>query len=754
MKNIRLIRKLLWVFCFFTLISCEDKMEKHYERPDWLRTSTWEVLEREGSYSIFLEGVELAGFRPYLEGKGIATVMAPNDASFIAYLEEKGYSSIRDMPINEIKKLIGFHLLYYSYSKANMENFRPEGEGATDGGNVILDPGMYYKFRTRSSSPVTQHTDLTSSGSEKTLMVYHLERFIPVFSHNFFSSKKIDAKRNYEFFYPGSVWTGDEGFNVSNASVTEYALMSNNGYVYKIDRVLEPLETIYDELKKNPKYSEFLQLYDKSSQWIYDATLTADFGSTLGADSLYLFTHRAPLPPIALEWPISNYVRLDILAYKSYSVFAPSNTALNNFFDNYWKESGYPSLQELDPLVVRILLSEYVYSGSVAFPEEIATGKVANAFGLPFDFNPYTVEDKKMCVNGTYYGVDKIEVPLLFKSVAGPALRWKSFDYFLYSLSVSNLLNSFASDKVKYTLLMPDAQTFEASRYQLATYGTEHVLEGLNDVGEMTAVGEDVAKNIVNSHYTMEEVNLMQDRIKICPITIPYNYWYVKNGKITSSQNFNKILNPDVLEDDIFVALKEVDNNGMTWTNGKVYSYSAPTLGLFEVSNKVDKLQKTLAICNDRRYPYYAFVQLMKKAGMVSGESIGLTGRFILFAPTNEAIRTGLANNKIQGATNASLAEDGTLSGVFNKAELKQYLLNYFIPASTISTCPYPGSKMTSGEYYTYGGEIMEYKDDSKSLTIKLKRENTLECPVSAKYDYFPFAYSDGCFHLIESLLF
>lgn len=32
-----------------------------------------------------------------------------------------------------------------------MENFRPEGEGAYDEGTEILDPGLYYKFRTRSS---------------------------------------------------------------------------------------------------------------------------------------------------------------------------------------------------------------------------------------------------------------------------------------------------------------------------------------------------------------------------------------------------------------------------------------------------------------------------------------------------------------------------------------------------------------------------------------------------------------------------
>lgn len=38
---------------------------------------------------------------------------------------------------------------------------------------------------------------------------------------------------------------------MSNASVKEYQIITNNGYIYNVDRVLEPLETIYDVLKKN-----------------------------------------------------------------------------------------------------------------------------------------------------------------------------------------------------------------------------------------------------------------------------------------------------------------------------------------------------------------------------------------------------------------------------------------------------------------------------------------------------------------------
>lgn len=70
----------------FLLFSCKDRFDEHYEVPEWLKGSAWETLEELGNYSIFLEGVQLAGFKQILEGKSIVTVMAPNDDAFRTYL--------------------------------------------------------------------------------------------------------------------------------------------------------------------------------------------------------------------------------------------------------------------------------------------------------------------------------------------------------------------------------------------------------------------------------------------------------------------------------------------------------------------------------------------------------------------------------------------------------------------------------------------------------------------------------------------
>src|SRR5690606_41369609 len=105
------------------------------------------------------------GFRPYLEGKGVLTVLAPNDEAFADFLTTRGYESVEEMAssdLDELKKVIGFHLLYYSYTKQMMENYRPEGQQF---GESLINRGMYYKFRTRSASPVTQDRKSTRLNS-------------------------------------------------------------------------------------------------------------------------------------------------------------------------------------------------------------------------------------------------------------------------------------------------------------------------------------------------------------------------------------------------------------------------------------------------------------------------------------------------------------------------------------------------------------------------------------------------------------
>nr|WP_320059006.1 fasciclin domain-containing protein [uncultured Bacteroides sp.] len=747
MKNITLTKRMLWVLLLplLSLWGCDDKMSEHYEVPTWLKGSAWEVLEEKGNYTIFLEAIEKAGYRPLMEGKSILTVMAPDDAVFTTYLKGHAYTSVADIEEVELKKLIGFHLLYYSYNKERMENFRPDGDSESDE-DKLVNAGLYYKFRTRSSSKPTVEQDGTTG---KKMTIYHLERFLPVFSHYFFQTKGIDAKTNYEYFYPNSTWKGDNGFNVSNASVSEYAIIADNGYIYSIDQVLEPLETIYTELEKRDNYSEFLNLYDIYSTYEYDKTLSDDYGKAIGVDSLYLHKHGISLPPIAMEWPVSSYQYVRSLSAISYSVFAPSNKALNDFFTRFWDKGGYESLNDIDPLVMKHLLNQFVYGGSVVFPEEINKGEIKNAYGMKISFNTASITDRVMCVNGSLYGMNSMDTPPLFASVAGPAFRDKNSANYLYVLDGSSLMNSLVSDDANFTVLIPTNQQLQESGIYLMNYSTGSMLQ-IQTTDGWSNLGSAAMQQIVNMHSVNAVAGLKTTGTQVCPLQSAFNYWFVKDGRITCNALFNQCIEPEY-NGDPFVPFTEITNNGTAWSNGKAYAYNYNAL--FEADNS-DGLKHDLAACNDQRYPYYAFVQLMKKAGMISGTFIqGLGGRFAAFIPTNEAVEAGLAAGVIPGITNGKFT-NGVLEGTVNAILLSSYLRSYFITSelNVLTTYPYPGSPMKSASYQTPGMSALMYTDNGSSLSVNLAGYSRMGHVIS-KYYYFPFAYYDGCFHLIDAVL-
>ena len=118
--------------------------------------------------------------------------MAPNDEAFASYLKsEYGVNSIEELSVDESKKLIGFHIMYYSFDKNKLINFRPEeGDGATDE-ELMVNAGLYYKFRTKSQDALTLEVVNDTTGQEG--YVYHLERFLPVFSYRMFQTSIITS---------------------------------------------------------------------------------------------------------------------------------------------------------------------------------------------------------------------------------------------------------------------------------------------------------------------------------------------------------------------------------------------------------------------------------------------------------------------------------------------------------------------------------------------------------------------------------
>ena len=236
---------------------------------------------------------------------------------------------------------------------------------------------------------------------------------------------------------------------------------------------------------------------------------------------------------------------------------------------------------------------------------------------------------------------------------------------------------------------------------------------------------------------------------------------FIVDGNIvTSNEKFTSALESEGINRSARVVRIWTSDTEPTYgSNGSTYSFDAEQLFAAESGD----LAYNIAICADHNYPYYCFAQLLREANLISNQimmNLFGKGRFVAFIPTNDAIKRALASNKIPGAIDASFDAEGKLSGTFDAKELANYLNSYFITAAqnVIPSYPYIGSDFKSGRYWservvqTEGATAPQliYTDNGTSLSIQLEGGN--KCQVVSDYDYFPFAYEGGCFHLIDDV--
>lgn len=799
-------------------------MDEYFETPGWIAGSIYEKLEAEGNYSLFLSGVEKAGLTPILNGKAILTVMAPDDQAMQTYLQQNyGVQSFDNIPVEEVKKLIGFHMLYYSYDSQKLTNFRPsEGDGATDQ-QKLTKAGLYYKFRTRSNDPVekasrlieTTNSDGTIDSTYEDVFVYHPDRFLPVFSYMMFRTKGIDAASNYKYFFPETGWTGDGAFQVANANVLNPDDKNNtakNGYIYKIDRVLRPMETIYTELKNSGKYTKFLSFYDQYKNYELSSDLTRDFASTDEQKSVGLYTMTfGNLPAIASEWPIGDYKQITTLSHRAYSIFAPTDQAMQNFFDDYWKVGGYERIEDVPTSQMTTLLLHSIFSEtssskdqSIIFPQEIEEGKIQDSEGnvIKFETDDVPQEDRIICSNGVLYGCAVLTPPAMFNSVTGPAYQYKKYSTFgtMLSSTASNGANmdkTLSADAVRYIMLYPDNDQLANSVAQItvasgspATIMTQPLL-----AETPSALSSAIVQNYVNAHAVMAidgntvlPLNNSQPAVFATMQSSPMKvYWYVKNGKITNSIQFNKTLHyaaNTTTDADVWADFHPLDYRGDVdgWTNGHVYTYDNLLFrGNYEPG---ESFYAIIGDQNrDRDTEFYGWYNLLQAGGFLSAGKVSfMTENCLMFIPTTQAIAKAIAEGRIPGTS----VEEGTAADdpdfftkitVSDKQQLQYYLVRYFVPLSTavITNYPYLGWGETttglengglatlqvmdnSGDAPVVGKSyVLNVFDNGSALSVQTKDlqtgESSQQINVVSTYDYLPFIFNDGVVYFLDDVL-
>jgi uncharacterized surface protein with fasciclin (FAS1) repeats len=622
------------LFGLLVLAGCSKKeFNERYDRPENLADPIYQQLQSIGRYNSLLACIDKAGYKDILSKAGYWTMFAPNDAAFALYFKEKGINSVADIDAATAQKIVKYSLVFNAFKTDRLPDFQSatgwipnmafkRRTAYYDGTNVINVNGkdITYVNSNRNNKGGTTYYTTTDNNN----------KYVPYFLDRFFAPKNLNAS-DYNYFYGQNPYTG---FNVSDAQVINSNIIAENGVIHEINRVLLPLPSIDQYMASNNQYSKFKSLFDKYMvSYLISPEATAKNLENTGKQlDIYVKTFDAGL---AYSPNNENYLKVDDNdgQMEGYSMFAPSNDALNDYINNVLLEY-YPSLDALPKEILYDFLNAHMFSTTV-WPSKFAT--TTNGQGQGALFNSATdVVDKKVLSNGVFYGTNKVQNANVFSTVFGRAYLNPNYSLMTRALTAS-LKASIINTNFKYTLFLTSDATMKALGF---SYDIDATTWRYTPPGGGTSLSGssalDKLNRIINTQIVREDVKSLAGS----GILETYEGEYIRYNNNTVYSAGNR---------DAGITLNAT--NARVTQNGTVYFIDGL---LSEPSLSVGKHLEALATPAGSNYK--KFVDYVKASAIYNtsnGEILGVTAGsfYTVLAPTNSAIDAAIAQGYLPATT-------------------------------------------------------------------------------------------------------
>ncbi|WP_207495849.1 fasciclin domain-containing protein [Aridibaculum aurantiacum] len=401
--------------------SCRKKaFDEYYGRPENLEPPVYQTLQAKGNFKHYLAAVDKAGYGNTLRAAGYWTVFAPHDSAFNAYFSTMGINGIEQLDSATCRQLVTYSLVYNAFKVERLDDYQS---------NTGWVPSSAWKRRTANYTYVYDGTDTAGRpikvvAANRNGTVYvdadNNNKHIPYFINEFMQSKNLTAA-DYNYFFPNTPYTG---FNVVDAVVTEKDIPAENGVIHVVNKVITVLPSIDQYLGSKPEYSLFKSIFDRFLvQYVLNQGVTQRYRATTGSSAdVYTKFYTAPGGTLAYSLNNENFMNaVNEGQTESYTIFAPTNTALQQYINNVLLENYPPNstLKDVDINIVYDFINAHLWQKAV-WPSKF--GSTFSFLNEPARFNPSNdVVDKKVLSNGIFYGTNKVQEANVFTSVYGRA---------------------------------------------------------------------------------------------------------------------------------------------------------------------------------------------------------------------------------------------------------------------------------------------------------------------------------------------
>jgi uncharacterized surface protein with fasciclin (FAS1) repeats len=488
----------------WTVQSCKDEYTLTGQ-PSWLGNSIYERLQEDGNYTTLLRLVDDLEQTEVLSHSGSKTLFAANDSAFQAWFGNnkwgvKNYSQLstakKKMLLNNtmVNNPYLIELLSNVSGTPPLEGMCMRRETATtiyDSVEIISPDKMpatavWQRFRDqRKSIPILK--DATTPP-----MIHFLPKFMEYYNIN---SEDLAVLTNHQATSANEAW-------VNSRKVLERDITCKNGYIQRIDGVIEPMTNMAEVLRQHPQLSKWSALVDRFSAPYYNATATREYNRLFNnEDSVYTMRYLSkrsdggtsltenPDGEVAAalltfdpgwnQYMYSNTMGYD-LHYDAGAMIAPTNEALDIWWNNEGKDlqMEYGSWENVpNATLAKLINVNMLPTFTEAVPSKFE--RVLNDAKESLGIETRHIDSCFMACNGVVYMVNKVFSPAEYASVAYPALAHQSTMNVIYwAIDQLNFLPYLLSMDSRYSLLLP---TNEALLWYLdpATYGGIDRLSGM-----------------------------------------------------------------------------------------------------------------------------------------------------------------------------------------------------------------------------------------------------------------------------------
>ncbi len=709
---------LFTVFIFILFLGCEKWTEhEKFQRPDWLPGKLYTTVSVQENLTLFTECLRLSGLDTILDVSGSWSVFAPTDEAMKTYLSANNYSSVSDIPADELEKISEFHVIQNPWTYEQLQSLTAFGWRTVDNSNRY---SYAYKRQTMFKNPNEKYwfikddkdyrivLDSTVSANYK--KVYEDSRkYVPIFYDQYMTVNGITSD-DFDFYFDRPYESGNVYY--AGAKIIEYDIFAENGFIHVVDRVVNPMLNAKERLEKElpgESYKQFLQLvywYYPSFEVNKSATENQP-AYKLGGQYDTLWDLNYAKLEFDIHYEITGNFNSNLVNHNG--MFAPTDGGFKDFMDGVLTaNSGFPHWRDYKSLpidVVDIIVKPH-FTSFPLYPSTSMYHEIFNASGL--GQNEGDIIRKEFGSNCTFIGIDSYIPNKVFTSVTGPVFCRPNFSFFRLAMQYSDTYEVIAEHPGElYFFPIPDyALKVDSSMvvnwidrdeniYNFIEYNrNKHMFESL---------GQSTIRYRILNHVGTSVPNGSAEKEFIQTLGGYFVTWNHTNNTISGTYPSIKNTTGEVVTNTP-VELEEPADNGKVWNVQYWFNFRSQNM-------KSALAQNT------------EFFRLLNKAGLIQDGSpdilfINKNEKYTIFVPSD------LALAKFQADT-------------LGIPELRKLLMHHFVQGEMIFT----DNKKASGKYMTTNGDglnihtgpdIIEIADEKGNIYVSIPEEdNTTNIMIS-----------------------